>query len=82
MDEELLGYVASSGWRKRVLRSLDSHGPMEPGRVASLEHLPERVVESVLQDAKGREIVEDEAGEFRLTEGGKRLVSRLAELEG
>lgn len=82
MDEELLGYVASSGWRRRVLRSLGSHGEVEPERLASTEHLPRRVVERVLEDAAERGLVERSGGSYSLTSTGERLVAGLGEFEG
>lgn len=81
MDEELLGFVASSGRRRRVLRSLESHGEMSLERIASLEHLPKPTVQKVLEEAEERELVEVEGDEYGLTERGARLVSRMGELE-
>lgn len=81
MDEDLLGFVASSGRRRRILKSLDSHGAMSPDRLASREHMPERMVQGILGDAEERDLVEAEGGEYALTERGARLVGRLGELE-
>jgi len=81
MDEDLLGFVASSGRRRRVLRSLGSHGEMSADRVASLEHLPSKIVEKVLAEAEERDIVEEGDAGFRLTERGEKLVADLGELE-
>lgn len=81
MDEDLLGFVASSGRRRRVLKSLNSHGAMSPDRLSSMEHIPERMVQGILDDAEERDLVDAEDEEYALTERGVRLVGRLDELE-
>ncbi len=82
MDEELLGFVASSGWRRRVLRSLDRHGESSLSELASREHLPEKAVGKALEGSEQRGLVESGEDSFRLTEKGSRLVARLGDLEG
>lgn len=76
-----MGFLASSGKRQRVLRSLDRHGDMEADRIASIERLPGKVVESILEQSRGRGLVEKRGGEFGLTDEGSALLARLTEFE-
>jgi predicted transcriptional regulator len=73
--DELIGFVASNHKASKILAVLDSKGPMNSERIARTT----RIVgaEKIIEELKGKKLIEDTESKYALTELGKQVTHRL-----
>lgn len=74
------GFILENKNRKAVFQELAS-GETDPERIAKKHHLIERVVDQVLEDLVGEDLVTQGADGYELTDEGESLARELKNQE-
>lgn len=78
--EELVGFVTGNNNRKKLLSLLGSKKDMDAERIAKTMHIFRPSVDKIIEELVGKELVEREGDNYRLTELGvtvERMISNL-----
>lgn len=78
--EELVGFVTGNNNRKKLLSLLGSKKDMDAERIAKTMHIFRPSVDKIIEELIGKELVERQGGNYRLTELGatvERIIHNL-----
>jgi predicted transcriptional regulator len=78
--EELVGFVTGNNNRKKLLSLLGSKKDMDAERIAKTMHVFRPSVDKIIEELVGKELVEREGANYRLTELGvtvERMIHNL-----
>lgn len=78
--EELVGFVTGNNNRKKLLSLLGSKKDMDAERIAKTMHVFRPSVDKIIEELVGKELVEREGTNYRLTELGvtvERMIHNL-----
>ena len=75
MDKEE-GFILSNKFRKAVFVEVAS-GEKSASTIAKKHHLFPKMVENAVADLKSSHLIEDDGGELKLTDEGKKIFAKL-----
>ncbi|MEM3085911.1 MAG: hypothetical protein QXT68_02065 [Halobacteria archaeon] len=71
------GYLSGNPRRRQALEVLRSRGPLPLAGMAHLLRMPPKMAEGLLEDLRGKGLVEARGERFRLTGEGEEILKRF-----
>ncbi|OKY77786.1 MAG: Transcriptional regulator containing HTH domain ArsR family [Candidatus Methanohalarchaeum thermophilum] len=79
--DELEGFILSNNKRRDVVSVLEKEGLASFSVISKKKRIPERILESILEELIEKDIVEQEEGDFCLTDLGEKIVANSHEFD-